>query len=62
MKTHELNQSKGINISTAILMAFVGLFILASFAQYYSMKLKFNNPLIPESLIDAATMPYLKKI
>jgi len=48
MTTHELNQSKGVKISNAIFIALILLFILATFAQYYSMKLKFTNPLIPK--------------
>ena len=61
MDFKKLNQSKGLNISTNILCAFILLFTIASFAQYYSMKLKMNNPLIPEYLIEMATTPYLKK-
>jgi len=61
MDFKKLNQSRGLNISTNILCAFILLFSIASFAQYYSMKLKMNNPLIPEYLIKMATTPYLKK-
>ena len=42
-------------------MAFISLFIVATFAQYYSMKLKLQNPLIPEELKEMVVNPYLKK-
>lgn len=57
----KLNNSKGINISTNIISAFVLLFAIATFAQYYSTKLNLDNPLIPEYLVEMSTTPYLKK-
>lgn len=61
MDFKKLNQSKGISISTNIFSAFILLFSIGSFAQYYSMKLNLTNPLIPESLVKMASMPYMKK-
>ena len=56
-----LNISKKIKITTYFFLAFILLFILASLAQYYSKKLNFQNPLIPEYIVKAATYPYLEK-
>lgn len=61
MNIKQINQSKPIIISIYILASFVLLFTIASFGQFYSMKLNFKNPLIPEYLVEQATMPYLKK-
>ena len=57
----KLNNSKALKISINIIGALVLLFTVATFAQYHSMKLKFQNPLIPEYLIEMSTFPYLKK-
>jgi hypothetical protein len=40
-----LNNSKKVKVTTYVCLAFISLFILATFAQYYSMKLKLQNPL-----------------
>lgn len=56
-----LNNSKKIKVITYVCLAFISLFIVASFGQYYQMKLNFQNPLIPEYLVKMATNPYLEK-
>ena len=56
-----LNNSKKVKVITYVCLAFISLFILATFAQYYSMKLKLKNPLIPEELKEMVVNPYLKK-
>jgi hypothetical protein len=57
----KLNNSKKIKVTTYVCLAFILLFILASFGQYYKMKLNFQNPLIPEYLVKIAANPYLEK-
>jgi len=42
-------------------LAYISLFIVASFSQYYSIKLNLQNPLIPEELTRTVANPYLKK-
>lgn len=61
MKIIRFDQSKKIKISTNIVIILILLLILSSFCQYYSMKLNFKNPLIPEKLIEIATKPFLNK-
>ena len=56
-----LNNSKKVKVTTYVCLAFISLFIVATFAQYYSMKLKLQNPLIPEELKEMVVNPYLKK-
>ena len=56
-----LNNSKKIKVITYVCLALISLFIVASFGQYYQMKLNFQNPLIPEYLVKMATNPYLEK-
>ena len=56
-----LNNSKKIKVITYVCLSFVLFFILASFGQYYSMKLNLQNPLIPEELVKTVTNPYLEK-
>lgn len=57
----KLNNSKNIKVLTYVCLAFISLFIVASFGQYYQMKLNFQNPLIPEYLLKIAANPYLEK-
>ncbi len=61
MEVIKLDQSKKIQISSNVAIVLLLLFVLASFCQYYSMKLNFTNPLIPEKLIEIATKPFLDK-
>ncbi len=61
MDFQKANQSKTISILINSLSALILLFIIASFAQYYSTKLTLKNPLIPEHIVDYATIPILKK-
>jgi hypothetical protein len=56
-----LNNTKSIKVITYVCLAFILLFILASFGQYYSMKLNLQNPLIPEVLVNTVANPYLEK-
>lgn len=57
----KLNNSRKIKVTTYVCLAFILLFIVASFGQYYQMKLNLQNPLIPEYLVKIATNPYLEK-
>ncbi|MNE92329.1 hypothetical protein D3C80_1900400 [compost metagenome] len=61
MRFEKLDTSKKIKIATTIAIVLIVAFAVTSFAQYQSMKLNFQNPLIPEKLIEMATLPYLKK-
>ena len=61
MDFKKLDTSKAINISTNVFCSFILLVLIASFAQYYSMRLKFDNPLIPEVIVKISTRPYLIK-
>jgi hypothetical protein len=56
-----LNNSKKVKVTTYVCLAFISLFIVATFAQYYSKKLMLQNPLIPEELKEMVVNPYLKK-
>lgn len=56
-----LNNSKKVKVTTNVCLAFISLFIVATFAQYYSKKLMLQNPLIPEQLKEMVVNPYLKK-
>jgi len=57
----KLNNSKKIKVITFVCLAFISLFIVASFGQYYQMKLNLQNPLIPEYLVKVTANPYLEK-
>lgn len=48
MKFEKLDTSIKIKIATTIAIILIVVFVVASFAQYQSMKLNFQNPLIPE--------------
>ena len=61
MEIIKLDQSRKIKISTNVGIALIILLAIASFAQYYSMKLNFVNPLIPEYLFEIYAWPFLRK-
>ena len=61
IKFEKYNQSKTITISTYVCVALLLLFVVATFAQYYSTKLNLTNPLIPEYLVQMSIKPYLIK-
>ena len=61
MKIEEYNQSKKIKIASYVCVALILLFVVASFAQCYSIKLNLTNPLIPEQLVEMTMRPYLIK-
>lgn len=61
MNLNKLNESKIIKIAIICATSLISLFIIATFAKYYSIKLNFTNPLIPESLVEAVQLPYLIK-
>lgn len=61
MEIVKLNQSRRIKILTNVGIALIILFAIASFAQYYSLKLNFVNPLLPEYLFEIYAWPLLRK-
>jgi membrane-associated HD superfamily phosphohydrolase len=61
-KIEKYNQSKIFWFATYACISLVVLFIIGAIAQYYSLKLKLTNPLIPEILIKMAFETYMKKV
>jgi hypothetical protein len=61
MNFNKINESKIIKIFINCALCLIMLFLIATFAQFYSIKLNFTNPLIPESLVKIFLEPYLIK-
>ena len=61
IKFEKYNELKMIKIATYFCVAMILLFVVATFAQYYSLKSNLTNPLIPQDLVVMSTKPYLIK-
>ncbi|MBD0725924.1 hypothetical protein B6A10_12105 [Flavobacterium sp. L1I52] len=61
IKIEKYNQSKTIKITTCIFVILILVFIISTFARYYSTKLNLTNPLIPKYLVEMSIRPFLKK-
>tara|TARA_Y100000034_G_C6589649_1_gene256100 strand:+ start:69 stop:320 length:252 start_codon:yes stop_codon:yes gene_type:complete len=55
----ELNNRKEIKVISFLVIIFIAILIISSFAQIWSNNLNMNNPLIPEKLKSEMNAPYV---
>lgn len=61
MKLKEINETQLSKIFSIVSILILCMMILFLISDYYQMRINFQNPLIPESLISYASEPYIKK-
>ena len=60
-KIEKYSNSNAFIIAIYVFNALILLFTIATFLQYFSLKLNLTNPLISEDLVQTFTKPYLTK-
>lgn len=60
-KIERYNQSKTVRIATYFCTSLILLFVIVTFAQYYSLQLILTNSLVPKYLIQMAFETCIKK-
>ena len=61
MKLKEINELQLSKIFSIISIPMICMMILFLISDYYRMRMNFQNPLIPESLVSYASKPYMIK-